>query len=377
MTQSSILFEEKNTSSNSKIAIATLNSTKSLNALSLSMITLLYNQLTIWLADPNIAVIVLEGAGDKAFCAGGDVVSIYQDIVEKRHLLQTNASLPVSDENVQQLLGVEFFTKEYQLDLLIHQAKKPILVWADGYVMGGGIGLLAGASHRIVTEKTMMAMPEVTIGLYPDVGASWFLNQMSSGVGLFLGLTGMTFTGQDAIFVGLADYIVKSEDKAKMLEQLLSLDWQGDDNANQQLLSEVITVFKRKDERFHHSVLEEQAELINKITLGDDLNEIYSAIVNEKSDSEWFNKAQKKIVHGSPLSLHLIFNQLLTCKQLSLVECFKKELNLSLRCCQHTEFPEGVRALLVDKDKQPHWKYTHVKQVEKKEIDWFFTPVSY
>lgn len=368
-----VLFEEKSANNGYKIAMATLNVPKSLNALNLSMIKLLHKQLTAWLTDPEIAVIMLMGSGEKAFCAGGDVVSLYHDIIKQR---SKQPNKPVSDEQAQQYLAVEFFTQEYQLDLLIHQAKKPILAWANGYVMGGGIGLMAGASHRVVTEKTLMAMPEVTIGLYPDVGASWFLNQMPQGIGLFLGLTGMTFNAQDALYIGLADCFIDSKNKAGVIAQLLAVNWHKNEETNQQLLSSLLDTMSVDDKQLECATLLSQWPLIKTVTATDDINTIYKAIVDAESDSNWFQKAQQKIIHGSPLSLHLINQQLMRCKGLSLQTCFERELSLSLRCCQHGEFVEGVRALLVDKDKQPRWKYCDVNSVDNNEVDWFFTSVS-
>eukprot|EP00487_Bulimina_marginata_P011188 TRINITY_DN6654_c0_g1_i1.p1 TRINITY_DN6654_c0_g1~~TRINITY_DN6654_c0_g1_i1.p1 ORF type:complete len:189 (+),score=70.80 TRINITY_DN6654_c0_g1_i1:210-776(+) len=148
------------------------------------MIHALSSQLTLWLADDKIAVIILQGAGDKAFCAGGDVVSIYHDLLQLRANTDSDSKKDkriLSKTEISNALAVEFFTQEYQLDELIHQASKPILALADGYVMGGGVGIMAGASHRVGTQRTVLSMPEISIGLYPDVGASWFLNQMPKG----------------------------------------------------------------------------------------------------------------------------------------------------------------------------------------------------
>ncbi len=129
-----------------------------------------------WKNDHNIALVVLQGAGDKAFCAGGDIRDLYQ-------------AMKAAPDTYQPYVE-DFFTKEYTLDYLIHTFDKPVLVWGNGIVMGGGLGLMAGASHRIVTASSRIAMPEMAIGLYPDVGGSWFLNRMPEGCGLFLGLTG-------------------------------------------------------------------------------------------------------------------------------------------------------------------------------------------
>ena len=136
--------------------------------------------------------------------------------------------LRISDQAIVESLAQEFFSQEYQLDQLIHEFTKPILVWGDGYIMGGGIGLFAGASHRVVTEKTLLAMPEITIGLYPDVGASWFLNKVPNNAGLFLGLTGAIFNAVDALDIGLANIAISSHSKEHLLQSLSEVVWQGE-----------------------------------------------------------------------------------------------------------------------------------------------------
>jgi enoyl-CoA hydratase/carnithine racemase len=369
-----VILEEQILGNGLKVAFATLNANESLNALSLPMIDLLLPQLKLWLSDSQIAVIVIQGAGDKAFCAGGDVVSIYHDLAKKH---QSNFRNTLNDDELADCLGVDFFTKEYELDQLIHNATKPILVWADGYVMGGGIGLVAGASHRVVSQKTVMAMPEVTIGLYPDVGASWFLNQMPQGVGLFLGLTGMTFNGYDAIYLNLADHIINSDDMLIVNKALLNINWTSSEKNNHRILSEFINQYSLEIVNKNYALITQEIETIQSVTCFDNIIDIHHAILNKEASSEWFIKAKKKLSHGSPLSAHIIYQQLLTCQGLSLAECFQQEFNLSIRCCQFSEFSEGVRALLVDKDKQPQWFYKDIESVEEMLVKWFFTKIEH
>ncbi|MGK0269204.1 MAG: enoyl-CoA hydratase/carnithine racemase, partial [Paraglaciecola sp.] len=205
-----VIFDELTTECGFKIGQATLTKPASLNALDLQMINLLTPQLEKWQQDPKIAMVFLEGSGERAFCAGGDIVSMYQSMQE-----------PVSDkeksdtENSYALQN--FFTQEYQLDYLIHTFSKPILVWGNGIIMGGGLGLMSGGSHRVVTETSRIAMPEISIGLYPDVGGSYFLNKMPAGCGLFLGLTGAFINASDALYSNLADYFVPHNAKEAFL----------------------------------------------------------------------------------------------------------------------------------------------------------------
>ena len=379
----SVIFTELKSNNGKKIGFAELNAPKSLNALSLPMIQRLTEQLLNWQKNDNVAVVVLKGAGDRAFCAGGDVVSLYHNLKDQ--------SFPISDTKIKQSKAHEFFHSEYQLDQLIHAYTKPILVWAHGYVMGGGVGLMAGASHRVVSEKTLMAMPEVTIGLYPDVGASWFLNKMPSNIGLFLGLTGTMFNGVDAMQLDLADHLINSERYKSLEERLMSVVWQDYSHGpkfnkqnNHQLLSELLNEFAMKKESQPETLIINHQKRIAEITNFDNIAEIYQAIVgatiendsNSLVDIEWLKQAQQKILNGSLLSIVLIYQQLQRSKSSTLKQCFDSELNLSLRCCQQSEFSEGVRALLVDKDKRPQWRYTDINDIDNKVVDWFFSPLN-
>ena len=222
-----VLFKELESISDKKVAFATLNAERSLNALSLEMVELHYNKLKEWQERDDVSVIVLEGAGEKAFCAGGDVVQLH------------NAAKVAGPGNIAKDVE-QFFAKEYKLDYLIHKYEKPILLWGHGIVMGGGLGLLAGASHRVVTERSRIAMPEITIGLYPDVGGSYFLNKMPPGVGMFLGLTGASFNAADAKYVNLADHFVCSSRKDSLLEHLLTISWGNKVALNHQKLTDLL-----------------------------------------------------------------------------------------------------------------------------------------
>jgi enoyl-CoA hydratase/carnithine racemase len=339
------------------------------------MILLLTEQLNHWQSNDDIAVVLLKGAGEKAFCAGGDVVSLYHHFKSE--------SFPISDEKIFSSQAVDFFQNEYQLDQLIHAYKKPILAWTDGYVMGGGIGLMAGASHRVSTEKTLMAMPEVSIGLYPDVGASWFLNKMPNNIGLFLGLTGAMFNGVDAKLLGLADYLIASDKLDDIEKQLLETNW-SDESQNHQLLSNTLAELKIKEKEQPESLIVRHQAVIAELTKSNNITKIHQAILDcdlsdcnkQRVDEKWLQKAQQKMQNGSPLSCALIYEQLKRCKSYTLAQCFESELNLSLRCCQQNEFSEGVRALLVDKDKNPQWLYNDINDIDHKILEWFFKPLT-
>ncbi len=371
-------FESVESSNGKYIGIATLNSPKTLNALNISMVKQLLAQLRQWQIDSEIALVVLQGEGGKAFCAGGDVVSLYHDLKSRQqnNLGDFNENILIDDKAIKQSLAAEFFQQEYQLDLLIHQYEKPIMVWGNGYVIGGGLGLFAGASHRVVTENTIMAMPEISIGLYPDVGASYFLNNMPKNIGLFLGLTGAMFNGNDAIYLGIADYGIKQNNQSQILSQLKAIKWQGN-QGDHLLLADLLQEFDLTSAKhLPTSLIYENTSEIEGLLSERDFNGLINAIRTNEFASEFLQRAQAKLSKGSPLSAYIIHRQLQNCHGKSLAQCFHSELQLSLRCCQYAEFSEGVRALLVDKDKAPKWVFQYDEPIPEQLELWFFSELT-
>lgn len=355
-----VLFEELQTPSGFKLGVATLNSEKSLNALSLDMIQLLQPQLNAWAAADDIAAVILQGAGEKAFCAGGDIVAMYRAMEAKPGVLVDEVA--------------DFFSQEYRLDHTIHTFPKPFIVWGHGIVMGGGMGLMNGGSHRIVTERSLLAMPEITIGLYPDVGATHFLNKMPTGCGLFLGMTGAHINATDALFLELADHFVSSSQKSELFEALRNLDWAAAHETNQQRVTKLLASFTATAEQQPPAAqVEAHLDVIQKVTTGVEAADVVHAIVHEAIDDAWFNRAQKTLASGCPMTAHIVFNQLQHGTDLSLADCFRMELTLSVQCCTRGDFREGIRALLIDKDKQPKWQHESVAAVDAETVDAFFT----
>ena len=353
MSQAVVLFEERPSGNGKKIAIATLNVEKALNALSLEMIRLLHPQLDAWAADDSIACVILQGAGDKAFCAGGDIVHIYKDIQHDSSCADT------------------FFAEEYRLDYAIHTYKKPFIVWGNGVVMGGGLGLMSGGSHRVVTENTRMAMPEVTIGLYPDVGGTWFLNRTPGRTGFFLGLTGASINAADAIYVGLADHFITHDQQQAVIDALAVIEWSAD--ASQQ----VGTVLQQFESRSIGAKPAGQVEAhfdhIQQITSGGDLSAIVDAITGYQGDDKWLANAAKGLKHGCPTTIHLVWEQLRRGYHLSLKEVFQMELVMSANCVRTGNFQEGVRALLIDKDRNPQFIPPTLSEVTAELVEQHFT----
>ncbi|MDN3653268.1 enoyl-CoA hydratase/isomerase family protein [Thalassotalea ponticola] len=354
-----VLFDQIDCLNDKKIAVITLNAPKSLNALSHAMVQQITPQLELWQSQPEVVAVFVQGSGDKAFCAGGDIVHLYNNMPA-----EGGKEAPQVEQ---------FFCDEYKLDFLIHNYPKPIVVWGNGIVMGGGLGLMAGASHRIVTENTRIAMPEISIGLYPDVGGSYFLNNMPNRTGLFLGLTGASINATDAMYVNLADYFIGHQQQQTLLDNLSKISWSGDlSTQKQQLETELSKLAKLSQELAPPSVVAAHQSLIDKVMSGEDLKVIVDNIVNEQIDDKWFNKAQNSLAHGSPLSAVITYHQWLKGQQMNLAECFQMELVISKKCAQFGEFKEGVRALLIEKDNQPHWRYPDVASVDETVVDWFF-----
>lgn len=355
-----VLFELLPSNKGYQIGIATLNKPQALNALDSDMIQLLMPQLLQWQTDPSVCMVMLDSQLDKAFCAGGDVVAMY-------HAMANNCS-----EHAPALLQ-DFFTHEYQLDYLIHTYAKPIVVWGHGIVMGGGLGLMAGASHRIVTASSRIAMPEISIGLYPDVGGSYFLNQMPKGCGLFLGLTGASINAADALYSGLADYFIPQLSKQVFLAQLVAADWQSQAQANHILLDELCAAVQNKQDMPAGQLVKHQAILEALANINDVSKACQLILAQDSNDDTWLMKAQRTLQAGSPITKHLVMEQLKRGAQLHLADCFRMELGMSCRCGELGEFQEGVRALLVDKDNAPQWLYQDVDAVPANIIDSFFT----
>lgn len=343
------------------LAIATLNLPKALNALNLEMIDLLSDQLDKWAEDDRVAAVWIDGSGDRAFCSGGDVVALYRE-----------SAAYGETTDFDQTTG--FFSREYRLDYKIHTYKKPILVWGGGLVMGGGIGIMAGASHRIVTETTRMAMPEITIGLFPDVGGSWFLNRMPGRLGLFLGLTGTRFNGGDALFAGMAERMLADGRREVAQAEVAGLDFSGDKGADQRLIDGCLERMQLPEAERSVSNLRQHYEQIQQLTDFETLPEVCRSITAYKGGQEWLRRAATTLATGSPLTPWIVWEQLRRGRRKSLAEVFHMELVLAVNVCASGHFREGVRALLIDKDRAPQWQPATLEEITAEQVEACFKP---
>ena len=362
-----VLFDTLTTDCGHVIGMMTLNDPKALNALSVDMCKLMASQLATWRDDEKVVAVILKGAGDKAFCAGGNIRKLYDSMLD-------NPPLPNP-------YAVEFFTNEYSLYRQMHFYPKPLILWGNGIVMGGGMGLMAMCSHRVVTETTRFAMPEITIGLYPDATGSWFLARMPAKVGLFLGLTGAYCNAQDAIFTSLAEYAVASDEYDKVVQALTQANWQSSLDGKQEIslhdvASQALATVHHTEQLADSNILshfDRVQALVNQGSIYD-IDKALTADDFAQVDGEqdkWLSKAVDTYKHGCPVSAVLTYEAYERAKKLSLEQVLYMEMNLSLHCANNPDFREGVRALLIDKDRNPQWSRT-LEQCDKAYIESHF-----
>jgi len=302
------------------VATVTLNRPGALNALSFGMLEELTRLLDAWEHDDRVRTIVLRGAGDRAFCAGGDVRALREGFMAGSRLHH------------------EYFAVEYALDYRIHTYPKTIAALIDGIVMGGGMGLSQGARLRIVGSRTRMAMPETAIGLFPDVGGSYFLSRAPGKLGIYLGLAGPTIGAADAIYCGLADLDVSQAPGTPELAALRPAI----------------------DQHFAHATVEA----------------IVASLEGEQRAEyrDWAARTRAALAKCSPTMLAVTLEQLTRAAKLSLADCLRMELNLVHGCFDQGDFVEGIRALLVEKDNRPRWHPASLAEVTREAVDRFFAP---
>lgn len=357
----SVRFEEIPTACGRCFGRATLNSPGTLNALSLDMVDRLAPQLMQWARDPRIALVVLDAEGDRAFCAGGDLQRLYASM----------RSTPPGDVPRE---AASFFEREYRLDYQIHTYPKPILCWGNGIVMGGGIGLLAGASHRVATPSTRLAMPEISIGLYPDVGGSWFLRRAPGKIGLFLALTGASFNGTDARFVGLADFVLPHEQHGEVLAAIAASHWLDEGEPNAARLSHLLHQHALPQGEAQ-SKLRQHYDLIDQTIGHDSLADIAGRLQRLAGHEDpWLAKGAETFMRGSPTSAALSFALWRRVLHLSMADVLRLEYHVSVACTRYGDFAEGIRALMIDKDRNPRWRPATLAEVTPIHIQSFIQP---
>jgi enoyl-CoA hydratase/carnithine racemase len=333
-----------------------LNRPKALNSLSLDMIRAITAALQSWRDDAGVRAVVIRGSGEKAFCAGGDIRFFHE--VGRATPQQGSALLE------------DFFTEEYALNHLIHHYPKPYVALMDGIVMGGGMGVAqAGpqARLRIVTERTRMAMPEVHIGLFPDVGGSYFLSRAPGQVGSFLGVTGETIGAADALYAGLADEYVPSEHLGDLIAQLESRDSADND------VRATIRAFAapyRAQVNPDSSTLAQQRVLIDLHFAYHSVAEIATSL--ENTADPFARKALDLMKQRSPLMMCVTLSQLRRGATMTFADCLRMERGMVRRAFEQGEVLEGIRARVIDKDNLPRWVAPALADVASEMTDRFF-----
>ncbi len=344
---------------NHSIGRITLNNPKALNALSLEMANTIQETLDKWAADDSIQCILIDGAGEKAFCAGGDIQAMYHD-------MQKTPGGPCEYTEA-------FFASEYKMDHSLHTYNKPVIVWGDGFVMGGGLGIFMGGEFRIVTETSRIAMPEVTIGLYPDVGASYFLNQLPEPIGRFLGLTGAVVNTSDCLSLKLGTDYVERNQFDTLLSKLSELKWSENREENTSSIKQVLNALSKQAKPLDiQSNLDQHSDSIQSLFSKPDIHSVIENFLDYATEDRWLLKAQNSLRNGSPLSALIIDQQLIRSKGKTLVEVFQSEMLLSTNIVRFSEFSEGIRALLIEKDNSPNWKFSDHAAVTASFIETFF-----
>lgn len=335
------------------IALVTLHRPQALNSLSYGMVKLLGEFLSKWKDDDSIHAVLVRGTGEKAFCAGGDVRFIYDSF---------------------QAGGADhlrFFSDEYKLDHQIHRYPKPFIVLMDGIVMGGGMGIAQGAQFRIATDRTRMAMPETAIGLFPDVGASYFLSRLEGAMGIYLGITGKDIKAPDILSVGLGDFYLDTYAVVALDDRLKDITWSDDHDRDIEMALNTLASTPPG-----LPTLDPYADAID-IHFGEPtLPAIVASLKNESQPelTGWATQTLTSLEKRSPLMMAVTLEQLQRGRKMSLADCFRMELNLVYACFDQGDFIEGVRALIVDKDQKPRWKPSTLDAVTQDDVDEFFAP---
>jgi enoyl-CoA hydratase len=351
MTDSASVLEKEDelvVTTEGSLGVIRLNRPKALNALTLDMVRAMNAALDRFETDNSVGVILLEGAGDRGLCAGGDIRSLYDSIRAGGDL------------------GKVFWREEYILNARIASLKKPYVAIMNGVVMGGGVGLSAHGAHRVVTEKTQLAMPETGIGFFPDVGGTWLLSRAPGQLGIYYGLTGQSMTGMDAIRCGFADLLVPAEKLGELRQALTRLGGE----ANNGMVRGVLA---------HYALprgpapIDEHRKLIDIAAAHENAADIISAF--EREFSEFSQGIARTLRTKSPTSLTLTMRLLREAKtSTSLRQCLAREYGAALEIFISHDFPEGIRAAVIDKDKSPKWQPATLADVTPAMIDAYFVP---
>jgi enoyl-CoA hydratase/carnithine racemase len=341
------------------LGVITLDSPDTLNALSPSLIRALQTQLDTWADDDMVCLVLISANGDRAFSAGADLRELYA-------ALQDDSGVdPVK----------ELFAPEYRMDYTLHTFPKPVITLAHGITMGGGMGLLQASRYRLVTPDVSLAMPEAAIGLFPDVGGSWFLNRLPGSIGLFMGLTGAPMNASDAMRIGLADLVIERQQQDTLIEHITNQHWCGNTAADDNRLFRLLDQLEEAPaERLPASQLAIHEQDIARLCRRDELPRVVQRLLDSPAGNDWWQAAMDGLRNACPVSLWLLERQLAHGLQMSLKDIFHMELVMAAHCVAHPDLQEGIRARLIDRDNQPAWRFRSLTEVSEDYVESHFTP---
>lgn len=352
-SEDSVLAETIQTQSGHKIGLLTINLPQAMNAIDLDMVKQIEFYLSAWRHDNKIVAAVMRGAGDKAFSAGGDIRKLY------------NSMQAQGDEYLE--YADTFFTAEYSKNYRVHLFEKPLIAWGNGFVMGGGLGLFIAANHRVGTENLKLAWPEIRIGLFPDVGATWYLSRLPYPVGHWMGLSGSAMNTVDCKAVKLTQYCLEHSQFDAMLEALTQQDWQSNKAQNHAKVRTLLKAQEPPAEAMPKSELQAAKAAFAKLFKPTTLEGIDAAFRAYKGKNPWVKQGIKNYLAGCPATAQVVMQQLRIGASMSLKEAVKWELELAFQAVRHPDFAEGIRAMVIDKDFKPQWQQQNIQQVS---TDW-------
>jgi enoyl-CoA hydratase len=341
------------------VATVTLNRPQALNAFTLDMYRRFDPILRGWADDPAVHAVLIRGAGGRAFCAGGDIRAIYE------------AGRGISGDRA---LTAVFFREEYELLRHIHRFPKPYLAIIDGITMGGGAGVSVNGAYRVATEKTMLAMPETAIGLFPDVGATRFLNLCPGHIGRYLGLTGARLGAADALYCRFATHFAAQQRIADLVSAVTQLAWQPGGEHRQ--LVRLLADFAGDPGA---APLAARRAAIDRCFAGDSVEAILDSLAREAAakgpEAEWAAQTRENLLTKSPTSLKITLRQLIVGRGFALEDALALEYRLTQHVMAGHDFYEGVRAVVIDKDQRPRWQPATLAEVDDTTVERYFAPL--
>lgn len=328
------------------IGLITLNRPKALNALTQSMCIALFEQLKLWANDSTIKAVIVQGEGERAFCAGGDIRYFYEQRQTKDILL-------------------EFFQHEYRLDQYIFHYPKPYISLLHGITMGGGAGISINGKYRIAAENLILAMPETAIGFHPDIGAGYFLTRCPNKAGFYLGLTGARINAIEAKEIGLIDFIVPKEKFPALIATVAETKFSNDAHSDIDHIMNQYHIISS-----HQNLLSQHQVIIERCFSEKSMEEIIKSL--QKESNPWAQQIADELLTKSPTSLKVTLRKLQESNYLNFDDCMQLDYRLTTHFIQHQDFYEGIRAAIIHKDRTPKWQPATLVEVSEQEVEAYF-----